>query len=243
MISGGKASPETIGSSLVSATTLPLANVLKRRHADEPSASVGNGHKNGTSRHSDDDENEEESRTRVVAKKNKLSRDAFSTKKQTGKVKAKLSAQTSAKDKILVSEKDSTSIPKSLDGPAMESLSPSPSTAKPDSQTEPIVTSFNPFKIPASVSPTTPFSTLQPGINNIFSSQSTDTPITPLADTPKSAVPPAAAEPARERTGMTPPPELHGKERKRWRKKMKKMQSRKDGVEKGGDGEDDVEED
>jgi hypothetical protein len=201
----------------------------------------------------DDDDDEEESRTRVVTKKSKLSRDAFATKKQTGKVKAKPVAPLPMNGKVKqTAEGEGTSGKAMKLSNDLNTSETAPSTSKSESNPESrfelpsTPTHHNPFKLSYTQAPSTPFSTLQPGINNIFSTIASETATipttTPTSKTthqnPSTSLTPAN-DPARERTGMTPPPDLHGKERKRWRKKMKKMQAKKDGVDKGGDGDGD----
>ncbi|KAH8080123.1 hypothetical protein HD553DRAFT_345033 [Filobasidium floriforme] len=258
IISGGTAGPESVTSNAVSASTLPLANALKRRHGAEPSASTsgtisaGNASQQNVPAGYDDDDDEEESRTRVVTKKSKLSRDAFATKKQTGKVKAKPVAPLPMNGKVKQTAEGGGTSGKAMKlSNDLNTSETAPSTSKsefnPESRFElpSTPTHHNPFKLSYTQTPSTPFSMLQPGINNIFSTIPSETPRIPTTPTSKTAnqnpstpLTPAN-DPARERTGMTPPPDLHGKERKRWRKKMKKMQAKKDGVDKGGDGDGD----
>lgn len=203
----------------------------------------------------DEDDDEEESRTRVVTKKSKLSRDAFATKKQTGKVKAKPVVQLPMNGKVKQTTEgegtSGTAIKSSNDLNTSEtapSISKSESNPEPQSDLLSTPTHHNPFKLSSTQASSTPFSTLQPGINNIFSTIPSETPTIPTTPTSKTtnqnpSIPITHTnDPARERTGMTPPPDLHGKERKRWRKKMKKMQAKKDGVDKGGDGDGDEDE-
>lgn len=181
----------------------------------------------------------------MVAKKSKTTRDAFSTKK-SGKVKtqSKLAGQTNGKGKMPVAEGDVASISTPAntndDDHVVLEAPPTPSKGEPQS-----ALSYNPFKIPS-----TPFSSSQTGIKDIFSPLPTPTSSAPQLDTlnpqppasPTTQAPPSD-DPARTRTGMTPPPGLHGKERKRWRKKMKKMQMKKDSEEKAGGDEDEGDED
>jgi hypothetical protein len=217
---------------------------------------ISNGSQENAAAGDDNDDDEEESRTRVVTKKSKLSRDAFATKKQSGKVKVKpvVQLQTNGKVKQVADEEQSRTTTKMLSGGLQTSKTAAPSTSKSGPTSEPQAelastpTHHNPFKLSSMQSSSDPFSTLQPGINNIFSTIPSETPTIPTTPTSKTAnqnpstpLTPAN-DPSRERTGMTPPPDLHGKERKRWRKKMKKMQAKKDGVDKGGDGDGDEDE-
>jgi hypothetical protein len=210
---------------------------------------ISNGSQENAAAGDDNDDDEEESRTRVVTKKSKLSRDAFATKKQTGKVKAKPVSQLPMNGKVKqTAEGEGTSGKAMKLSNDLNATETAPSTSKSESNPEPrselpsTPTHHNPFKLSSTQSSSTQFSTLQPGINNIFSTIPSETPTIPTTPTSKTAnqnpstpITPAN-DPSRERTGMTPPPDLHGKERKRWRKKMKKMQAKKDGVVKGGDG-------
>jgi hypothetical protein len=216
---------------------------------------ISNGSQENAAAGDDNDDDEEESRTRVVTKKSKLSRDAFATKKQTGKVKAKPIIQLPMNGKVKqTAEGEGTSGKAMKLSNDLNTSETAPSTSKSESNPEPrselpsTPTHHNPFKLSSTQSSATQFSTLQPGINNIFStipSETASIPTTPTSKTthqnPSTPLTPAN-DPSRERTGMTPPPDLHGKERKRWRKKMKKMQAKKDGVDKRGDGDGDEDE-
>ena len=210
---------------------------------------ISNGSQENAAAGDDNDDDEEESRTRVVTKKSKLSRDAFATKKQTGKVKAKPIIQLPMNGKVKQMTKGEEDSGKAMNlSNGLNASETAPSISKSESYPEPrselpsTPTHHNPFKLSSTQSSSTEFSILQPGINNIFSTIPSETPTIPTTPTSKTAnqnpstpLTPAN-DPSRERTGMTPPPDLHGKERKRWRKKMKKMQAKKDGVDKGGDG-------
>jgi hypothetical protein len=173
------------------------------------STPTANGVPSPTEDH-DDDDDEEESRTRVVSKKNKLSRDVFSTKKQNAKVKTKLNGVAGVK------EPKSNGVAGVKGKEQDDEGTPTPPPKQPETAS---ISSYNPFKLPTDSSSTQTFSSPLPGMQTIFSSQ--PSPPKPLA--PQVAAPPSLPPSSpRQRTGMTPPPELHGKERKRWRKKMKK---------------------
>ena len=158
----------------------------------------------------------------MVSKKSKLSRDVFSTKKQNAKVKAKPNGIAGVKESkpngtVGVNGVNGVNVTKTLqreeqDNEGIPTLPPK----QPESAS---TTSYNPFKLPTDSSSTKSFSTPLPGMQTIFSSQPSPPGPAPIQAAALPSLPPS---PPRQRSGMTPPPELHGKERKRWRKKMKK---------------------
>jgi len=212
IISNGTAGPSSSTSSLISASNIPLANALKRRAPDgsEPKPVAATNGGPSPTQGQDDESDEEESRTRVVSKKSKLSRDVFSTKKQNAKVKTKPNGVAGAKQ----------SNSNGVAGVNGKEQDDGETSTLPPKHPEPAsISSYNPFKLPTDSSSTQAFSSPLPGMQTIFSSQ----PSPPKLLAPQAAAPPSLPpSPPRQRTGTTPPPELHGKERKRWRKKMKK---------------------
>lgn len=179
----------------------------------------------------DGDSDEGESRTRIVTKKSKTSRDAFSTKKQGGKVKAVSNGNGVVGGNSKGKGKETSAEVGNVDEGVTVSVTDNEEAGvkmreKKEDSSESSSARYNPFKLSSASSNSAELLNGSAHMQPLFSGSSvtnTTANLATLSDKPVVNTPPTEEQEERTRTGMTPPPGLHGKDRKRWRKKMKKQ--------------------
>jgi hypothetical protein len=179
----------------------------------------------------DGDSDEGESRTRIVTKKSKTSRDAFSTKKQGGKVKAVSNGNGVIGGNSKGKGKETSAEVGNVDEGVTVSVTDNEEAGvkmreKKEDLSESSSARYNPFKLSSTTSNSAELLNGSAQIQPLFSGSSvttTNANLETLSDKAVVNTPPTEEQEERTRTGMTPPRDLHGKDRKRWRKKMKKQ--------------------